>query len=46
MNKEQEKIMEIYQMVNMHEANPEDTHFLMLNPFNAILTPHPQMPGG
>ena len=38
--------MEIHRMVNMHEANPEDTHFLMPNPFNAILMPHPQMPGG
>ena len=30
----------------MHEANPEDTHFLMPNPFNAFLMLHPQMPSG
>ena len=46
MNDEQQKIMEIHGMVNMHEANLEDTHFLMPNPFNAILTPHLQMPDG
>ena len=46
MHNEQQKIMEIHRIVNMHEANPEDTHFLMPNPFNAILTPHPQMPSG
>ena len=37
-------------MVNMHEANPEDMHFLMPNflmpnPFNFILMPYQQMPG-
>ena len=32
-------------MLNMHETNAEDTHFLMPNPFNAILMPYPQMPG-
>ena len=46
MNNEQQKIMEIHRIVNMQEANPEETRFLMPNPFNAILTPHPQMPGG
>ena len=34
------------EIVNMHEANPKDKHFLMPNPFNGILTPHPQMLGG
>ena len=29
----------------MHKANPEDTYFLMSNPFNVILMPHLQMPG-
>ena len=38
--------MEIHQIVNMHEANPEDTHLLMPNPFHAILTPYPQMSCG
>ena len=38
--------MEIHRILNMHEAYPEDTHFLMANTFNGILTPHPQMPGG
>ena len=46
MNNEQEKVIEIHQILNMHEANLEDTHFLMPNPFNAMLTPHPQMPSG
>ena len=46
MNNEEQKLIEIYQIVNMHEANPEDTHFLVPNPFDAILTPHVQMPGG
>ena len=46
MNNEQQKILEIHQIVNMYEANSEDTHFLMPNPFNAILMPHLQMPGG
>ena len=46
MNNEQQKIIEIHRMVNMHEANPEDTHFLMPNAFNAILMPNLQMPGG
>ena len=30
----------------MHEANSEDMHFLMPNPFNAILTAYLQMAGG
>ena len=46
MNSEQQKIMQIHPMVNMCKANPEDTHFLIPNPFNAILTPYPQMPPG
>ena len=33
----------MHRIVNMLEANPEDIHILMPNPFNAILTPHPQM---
>ena len=45
MNNEQQKIIEIYRIVNMHDTNPEDTHFIMPNPFNAIVTPYPQMPG-
>ena len=45
MNNEQQKVIEIHRILNMHEANPEDTHLLMPNPFNTILTPHPQMPG-
>ena len=46
MNNEQQKIIEMYRIVNMHEANPADKHFLMPNPYNAILVPHLQMPGG
>ena len=46
MNNEQQKIMEIHHIVNMYEAKPEDTHFLIPNPLNAMRTPHPQMPGG
>ena len=46
MNNEQQKVIEIHWLLNMHEANPEDTHFLMPNPWNAILTPNRQMPGG
>ena len=44
MNNEQQKIIEIHQIVNMHEVNSEDTHFLIPNPFNAILMPRLQMP--
>ena len=46
MSNKQQKIIEIHQIVNMCEANPEDTYFLIRNPFNAILTPNLQMPGG
>ena len=46
MNNEQLKVIEIHRILNMHEANAENTHFLMPNLFNVILTPHPQMPGG
>ena len=42
----QYKIIEIHGIVNMHEANLMDTYFLMLNRFNVILMPHPQMPSG
>ena len=45
MNNEQQKIIEIHPIVHMHNANPKDTYILMPNPFNAILTPYPQMPG-
>ena len=45
MNNEQQKIIELYGIVNMHKANPKDIHFLMPDLFNAILAPHPQMPG-
>ena len=40
MNNKQQKVIEIYRILNMHKANPEDTHLLMPNLFNAILTPH------
>ena len=46
MKYEQEKIIEIYRILNMHEANAEDTYLPMSNPVNAILTPDPYMPGG
>ena len=46
MNNEQQKIIGIYPTVNMHVVNPEDTHFIMPNPFHAILTLHAQIPGG
>ena len=46
MNNEQKKVIEIHQILNIHEANPEDKHCLMPDPFYAIRTPHPQMPGG
>ena len=46
MNNEQQKVIEIYRILDMHETNHEDTHFLMPNPFNTILIPHLQMPGG
>ena len=36
--------MEIHGIVNMYEANPKDRHFLMLNLFDTIMTPHPHMP--
>ena len=44
MSNQQQKKIEIHRIVNMHEANPKDTHFLMPNPVKAILTPHPQIP--
>ena len=44
-NKEQ-KIIEIHRIVNMHEAYPEDTHFLIPNSFDAILMLYWQLPGG
>ena len=34
MNNEQQKIIEIHLIVKLCEANPENTHFPMLNPFN------------
>ena len=46
MNNEQEKIIEIHVIVNMHETNPKDTYFVITNGFNAILVSHLQMPGG
>ena len=46
MNKKQVKIIEIHGIVNIHEANPEDTYLLMPDPFNGILTSHLQVPGG
>ena len=46
MNNEQQKVTEIHRICNIHEANPENTHFRMPNLFNAILMPHLQMPGG
>ena len=44
MNNKQEKIEEIYQIMNMHETNPYDTHFLMPYHFNTILMLYLQMP--
>ena len=43
MNNKQQKIIEMYWLVNMHEAKSEDTYLLISNPFNAILTPYLQM---
>ena len=44
MNKEQQKAIEIHQIVNMLGANAKYTYFLIPNYFHAILMPHPQMP--
>ena len=46
MDNEQQKIIELNGIENMHEANPEHTYFLVPNPFFIIPTPHMQMPGG
>ena len=43
MNNEQQKIIEIYRIVNMHEAYPKDTYFLTHNAFKADLTALLQM---
>ena len=38
--------MEIHRKVNIHEANSKYMHFSMPNPFNAILTPYPEILNG
>ena len=45
MNYELQMIIEIHRIVNMQKANSADTFFLTPNPFNAIVTPHPEMLG-
>ena len=43
MSDKQQNMIEIHGIITIHEANPDDTHFVLPNPSNITLTPYLQM---